>query len=177
VGDRKQQWANPRHFVDQRTRPAECEWEHTAQRTIHAHYRRWAWLAERRPVREQTLVKYLERACCVELVELHGHRMFPLVLIVSEQERNTGAPRRREDLTRKRGHVRVVEPLNFRDGVMQAELVLDWMVPSKQEERDLADDYKRQFNHSGAKNSASFIVVSWKGQRRRIPSDSVRRIG
>lgn len=171
---RKQQWANPRHFVEKRTRAAEHEWEHTAQATLHAHYRRWAWLSERKPVREETLVKYLEQACAgAELVELHGHRMFPLLLIVSEQEREKG-PRRREDLTRKRGQVRVVEALTFCDGEIPVGLVLDWMVPTKQEERDLSDDYKRQFKGQSA--SASFIVVDWQRKRRRIPSDAVQRI-
>lgn len=174
-GERKQQWANPRHFVEQRTRAAEDEWEHTAKETIHAHYRRWAWLSERRPVREQTLVKYLEQECAgAELVELNGHRMFPLFLIDAEQEREKTSPRLREDLTRKRGQVRVVEALLFCNGEMQVGLVLDWMVPTKLEERDLSDDYKRQFK--GHNTSASFIVVDWQGQRRRIPSDAVARI-
>jgi len=171
-GDRpKKKWADPKRFVERRTRKAAHPSEHLAGYVVYAHYKRRAWLDDRGAVQEKTFLGHLEKIYGAPAThESSGAELYACVVLDAEAEQKKRA--RKDRLDEVRGKVRIVEALNFCDGVLEAGSVVDWMAPTENEKRDLERD--RQGQGQGA--HASWLVVSWSGKRRRVPGDAVRRI-
>lgn len=161
-------------FVRECCRPADYPQDWMSVTTLYAHYRRWAYLNEMRPMARDTFVTWLKKNKRPS-TELNGYVFYKLGLRWGNDGWADRDKENEEVLDRiaskvVKGKVRVTEDLNFVDGVLKAGTVLDYMTPSRLERRDLSAIRKRQIKE-GNLSPVPWIVVMWKGQRRLVPGD------
>ena len=172
TGDRKKKWGDPKRFLQRRIRKARDDREFTSEETVYAHYKRWTFRSDREPVRFATFIQKLREVHGSDERVVNGHPLAPCVVIDREEEKGAQKSRRKKNASVIRGRVRVTHQLKFVDGLLAVGTELDWMTPSEAERQHLQQDRQAK----GQQKNASWLVVVWKGMRRRIPGDSVERI-
>lgn len=165
--------ARPEAFLRARTRPAKFDEEHTRISCIYAHYRRWAFLTDTRPVEAKTFEKELARFCKTEPYDLHGNRMYAWYILDPPEKTLDEHEEPKEPPVRKvLGQVRVTKRLDFLVEACEPGTVVDWLEATPWERQNL----ERLNKSIGSATVRGHLVISWNNKRRCVPGTSVERV-
>ena len=165
--------ARPIEFLRARTRPAKFDDEHTRLSCIYAHYRKWAFFADFRPVDEKSFEKELAKVCQVASYDLYGQRMYAwFVLDPPAKVQEEPEEAREPSLPKVLGQVRVVRKLDFLSETCEPGIVVDWVEPTPWEKQNL----ERLNKGVGSATVRGHLVINWNGKRRCISGNSVERV-
>ncbi len=159
----------PKAFLQRATRLAKDEFEWTGEDTLYALYRRWAFRHGRKGERAVPFGRFMtavDKHVEPSVTLRPGMVLRPIVVEFEDQPVAT-TPRKREQ-SRYLGKLRLTEELAFVDGMMPAGALLDQYSALSHELEALQANAKTDAAATG-KSPVSWVVVLWKGQRRRIP--------
>lgn len=165
--------ARPIEFLRARTRPAKFDDEHTRLSCIYAHYRKWAFFADFRPVDDKSFEKELAKVCQVAPYDLHGHRIYAwLILDPALKVQDEPEESREPSLPKILGQVRVMRKLDFLSETCEPGVVVDWLEPTPWEKQNL----ERLNKSFGSSTVCGHLVIHWNNKRRCVPGVSVERV-
>ncbi len=169
---RSRPWGKPGAFLKQRCRKPKVEHDHTGENILYTYYRIWAYRGDCQAISQKRFVAALLKQFGEPRI-IHGHRIFPVAL--------RDPPKKKVDYERVAvvdvplARMRILEELPFVDGAMPVGLELDKLEPTEVEAKRLKDEYQRQIKDKRT-DPTTWLVVRWKGTRRRIPGSAAKSI-
>ena len=148
--ERYQKWADVKRFLVVRCRAPEHASELTVESVLYAHYRRWAYLGDELAVSAAEFGKRL-RQTNKPASGRAGVNLFKLWLLdvgTTATERKTQQPQQ------PRGDVEITRDVTFNDGTLSAGEICPYLPCT----------------------TAGHVIVLWRGKRRKIGTDSARRM-
>jgi hypothetical protein len=135
-----------------------------SEQTLYAHYRKWCFFSELSAVAADTFRERLDKKHGERVEILHGHRLYPLVILDQDKAVMEKAARRRAEaeVNKVRGKVRVLCDQNFTNEVLEAGTELTWLAPRWHEKKYL--------------NEGNGLVVMWRGKRRYLRGKDVEQV-
>lgn len=171
--ERRKPMAKVEQFVRSRLRPAMHDSEHTRLSCIYAHYRKWAFFQDQAPYSLKNFEEALGKATRRSFEEFRGEHMYPVWVRSNEAEKKEDPSTQEKKATQSpivKGQVEVTRELCFREMSIPAGEVLDWLEPTQSEK-----DRLEMLKAAGATGSSQHVMVMFRGVRRMVPSDAIRR--